>query len=83
MRSLRQITKKAGFFTRTEALAAGCTINDIRTAVRLGEWHRLRKGAYVFADEWAPLEPTTRHWLRTRAAVSTLGPTSPSATRVG
>ncbi len=73
MRSLRQITKKAGFFTRTEALAAGCTINDIRTTVRLGEWHRLRKGAYVFADEWAPLEPTTRHWLRTRVAVSTLG----------
>lgn len=73
MRSLRQITKAAGFFTRAEALAAGCTINDIRTAVRLGEWHRLRKGAYVFGDEWAPLEGATRHWLRTRAAVRTLG----------
>jgi len=73
MRSLRQITKKAGFFTRTEALAAGCTINDIRTAVRLGEWRRLRKGAYVFPDEWEPLEHATRHWLRTRAAVHTLG----------
>lgn len=73
MRSLRQITKQAGFFTRTEALAAGCTINDIRTAVRLGEWHRLRKGAYVFADEWASLEHTSRHRLRTRAAVRTLG----------
>lgn len=74
MRSLRTITKKAGFFTRAEALAAGCTINDVRTAVRIGEWHRLRKGAYVFADEWAPLEQTDRHWLRTRAAVRTLGP---------
>lgn len=73
MKSLRAVTKKAGFFTRAEALAAGCTINDIRTAVRLGEWHRLRKGAYVFGDEWAPLEDTTRHWLRTRAAVRALG----------
>lgn len=73
MKSLRAVTKKAGFFTRAEALAAGCTVNDIRTAVRLGEWRRLRKGAYVFADDWASLDDPTRHWLRTRAAVRALG----------
>ncbi len=73
MRSLRAVARKAGFFTRAEALEAGCTINDIRTAVRLGDWRRLRKGAYVFADEWASLEDTDRHWLRTRAAVRALG----------
>lgn len=73
MRSLRAVTKRAGFFARAEALEAGCTINDIRTAVRHGEWRRLRKGAYVFADEWASLDAPARHWLRTRAAVQTLG----------
>ena len=74
MKSLRQLTRRSGFFTRAEALAAGCTINDIRAAVRLGEWLRLRKGAYVFADEWAPLDSSVRHWVRVRAAVRALGP---------
>lgn len=73
MKSLRDVTRRAGFFTRAEALAAGCTVNDIRTAVRRGEWHRLRKGAYVLAEEWTSLDAPTRHWLRTRVAVQALG----------
>lgn len=70
---LRMLTAEAGFFTRSEAKAAGYADRDITRMVRLGRWHRIRRGAYVLADEWAALDVTGQHLVRCRAVLRSIG----------
>lgn len=73
MDALHLLTAAAGFFTRREALGAGYSDRDLTRNVRNGTLHRLRRGAYVFADEWSALGPVDRHLVRARAVLRSLG----------
>lgn len=58
-------------FLRREALADGWTDRQIQANVRSGEWHRVRRGAYVSGDLWRSLSTTDRHRLLSRAVLRT------------
>lgn len=73
MDPLRIITATEGFFTRRDAKNAGYADREITGVVRQRAWHRIRRGAYVFADEWAALDPVGRHRVRARAVQRSLG----------
>lgn len=73
MDPLRHLTADAGFFTRREALAAGCDDRDIARAVRHGHWVRFRRGYYAFFDEWEHLDEVGRHRVRSSAVLRSLG----------
>lgn len=73
MDPLRIITATEGFFTRREAKNAGYADREITRIVRDGAWHRIRRGAYVFADEWKALDAVGRHRVRARAVQRSLG----------
>lgn len=73
MDPLRFLSAECGFFTRREALAAGCTDSDITRLVRSGYWIRFRRGFYAFADEWAAMDEVQRHLVRSRAVLRSLG----------
>ena len=47
---LRGICLARGVFLRSEALALGYDDRTIAYAVHAGIWHRVRRGAYTFAD---------------------------------
>lgn len=73
MDPLRLLTAQTGFFTRREAVAVGYADRDIARSVRLGMLRRLRRGAYVFADEWAGLDAVGQHLVRARAVLRSIG----------
>lgn len=73
MDPLRVLTGDCGFFTRQEALSAGYADRQITQMVRAGHWHRIRRGAYVFTDEWAALDQVGRHRVRSNAVLRSLG----------
>lgn len=73
MDPLRMITADHGFFTRAEAKGAGYDDRAVTRMVRRRVWVRLRRGAYVFADEWAPLDAVGRHRIRAAAVMRSLG----------
>ncbi|HWI44020.1 MAG TPA: type IV toxin-antitoxin system AbiEi family antitoxin domain-containing protein [Nocardioides sp.] len=73
MDPLRFLTAECGFFTRQEALGAGCSDKAIARAVRLGHWVRFRRGSYAFADEWSALDAVGRHQVRSNAVLRSLG----------
>jgi hypothetical protein len=58
-------------FLRKDALAAGYHDRDIERHVRSGEWVRIRRGAYVLSEVWAPLDAAGRHALVARAVLRT------------
>lgn len=66
---LRGICLTHGVFLRSEALALGYDDRTIAYAVRSGAWHRVRRGAYTFADIWAGADARTRHRITARAVV--------------
>lgn len=66
---LRALVARHGVFLRREALAAGYHDHAIAGLVRGGEWVRVRRGAYVFGDGWASLDPNSRYAVLCRAAV--------------
>lgn len=72
MDPLRGRTADAGFFTRSEALAAGCTEREIARSARSGAWVRFRHGCYAFGDEWDPLDEIARHRIRSNAVLGSL-----------
>ena len=73
MDPLRLITAEHGFFTRAEAREAGYDDRAVTRMVRRRVWLRLRRGAYVFCDEWAPLDAVGRHRIRSAAVLRSLG----------
>ena len=66
---LRGICLTHGVFLRSEALALGYDDRTIAYAVRAGIWHRVRRGAYTFADIWAAADARGRHAITARAVV--------------
>jgi hypothetical protein len=63
-------------FLRREALADGWTDRQIQAKVRTGEWHRVRRGAYVSGELWQSLSTTDRHRVLSRAVLRTAHPTA-------
>ncbi len=68
---LHSLTDRHGIFLRKEALAAGYTDRALGRAVRAGLIHRIRQGAYVFAEQWRCLDETQQHLLRAMAVLRT------------
>lgn len=58
-------------FLRREAIAQGYTDSQIAALVRSGEWHRIRRGAYVAGDVWRSLSDVDRYRIRARAVLRT------------
>lgn len=70
---LRLLVAEHGVFTRKEAIAAGYHDYAIARLVRSGAWVRVRRGAYVFGDEWSELTDNQRYGVLCRAAVRQAG----------
>ena len=64
---LRGMCLTSGVFLRAEAMALGYDDRTIAYAIRSGAWHRVRRGAYTFADIWAVADARTRHRITARA----------------
>jgi hypothetical protein len=78
---LRIIAAQHGVFLRREALDYGCTDKMLASLVRHGVLHRVRQGAYCFADAWATYSPEERHLVLARAVLRTTpGPVALSHT---
>lgn len=73
MDPLRVLTAEFGFFTRQEAKSAGYADRQITQMVRSRRWTRIRRGAYVFSDEWAVLDEVGRHKVLCNAVLRSLG----------
>ena len=52
-----------------DALEAGYKDREIASLVRGGEWHRLRRGAYVLTEIWRQAGQGERHALMARAVI--------------
>jgi len=63
-------------FLRREALAEGWTDRQIQAHVREGEWHRVRRGAYVNGELWRSLSTADRYRVLCRAVLRTAHPTA-------
>lgn len=73
MDPLRLLVADRGFFTRAETRSLGYDDRDVARAVRCRAWHRIRRGYFTFADEWATFDDVGRHWVRARVAAHSLG----------
>jgi hypothetical protein len=73
MDPLRIHVAARGFFTRAEARELGYGDRAVAAAMRARLWHRIRRGYYTFADEWAGLDPVGRHRVTSRAVAHSLG----------
>jgi hypothetical protein len=70
---LRIIAARTGFFSRRHAREAGYGDRDVSRMVRARVWTRIRRGAYVFGDEWAVMDDVARHRVRSNAVLHSLG----------
>ena len=59
-------------FSRTQALAAGFTSDQIRWALKTSRWFALRRGLYADSAAFNQLCPTDQHLLQAFAAMSHL-----------
>lgn len=57
-----------GVFRLKQALELGVWEGDARTAVRRGDWVRLRHGTYALAATWLAAQSDGREWARLRCA---------------
>ena len=73
MDQLRLLAETRGFFTRSEAMAAGHDDRAIGRAVRVRAWVRVRPGTYTLSELW-PEDEEQRHRILGRAVVAKLGP---------
>lgn len=64
------IQASGGIFSRKQALDCGETDRTLAAAVRAGTLVRLRRGFYTPADIYAAADPSTKHVLHARAALS-------------
>lgn len=63
-------------FLRRDAIGWGYTDRGIQLRVRSGEWHRIRRGAYVSGSLWRDLSETDRHRVHARAVLLTAHPSA-------
>jgi hypothetical protein len=71
-----QIDLEGAVWLRRDALADGYADPQIARLVRSGEWHRIRRGAFVSGELWNTLTPEDRHRLLARAVLRTAHPNS-------
>lgn len=64
-----QLMRDTGVALRREMLERGANDKQIKASVRAGVLHRIRRGAYTTADQWAEATATERHRLRCVAAL--------------
>jgi hypothetical protein len=71
---------QGGVFSRSQALASGYTLQEIRDRVRVGRWERVRHGQYAETVDLTALPPWDRQLHRHRrlvhAAMNSLRPGS-------
>ncbi len=60
---LRHICDTKGVFLRREAEHLGYSDQAIARLVKAEDWHRVRRGAYTFGDQWADLSDNERYAL--------------------
>lgn len=78
---LRIIAAQDGVFLRSEALECGYTDKMLASLRRQRVIHRVRQGAYCFADVWTTSSPEERHLILARAVLRTTpGPVTLSHT---
>jgi len=65
---------RQGVFTSREALAAGYTVDDVKSYLRTGRWVRLRKGVYVAREHLSAERSGQRHLLDSIAVLLSLAP---------
>lgn len=65
---LKQLCDEHGAFLRRDALRLGYDDRMIEALIRVGEWHRVRRGAYTLAPLWANADARQRHAILARAA---------------
>ncbi|MCZ2857643.1 type IV toxin-antitoxin system AbiEi family antitoxin domain-containing protein [Blastococcus sp. VKM Ac-2987] len=70
----RSADQRLGVFTSREAVAAGYSIDDIRTALRVRRWTRLRKGVYTESARLAASTEVDRHLMAGIAVLISLAP---------
>lgn len=61
---------------RSDALVQGYTDHQIARKVRSGEWHRVRRGAYVSGELWSGLSAADQHRVIARAVLLTSHPST-------
>ena len=66
---LRTIERAHGVFLTREVRELGYDDRAIRRALRSGHWHRVRHGAYCFADSWVAASAERRHLVLAKAVV--------------
>jgi hypothetical protein len=65
-------TAQGGFVFRWQALALGCSEQEIASRLRRGDWVRLRRGAYASHDHVDRLDAQSLHVLLLRAVAANL-----------
>jgi hypothetical protein len=68
---LHSLCDHHGIFLRRDAIALGYDDAALARARRTGQIHRVRHGAYVFAEQWQGLAVEEQHLLTGRAALRT------------
>jgi hypothetical protein len=71
MDDLRAICNEKTVFLRREAIEAGYDDKALHRAMRKEVIHRVRHGAYSFADAWAKLDERERHLVTCAAVLRT------------
>ena len=66
--------RRLGVFTSQEALAAGYSVDDIKTELRTRRWTRLRKGVYVESARRESADADERHLMAGIAVLMSLAP---------
>jgi hypothetical protein len=62
--------RQGGVFLRRQALATDYSEDEVNRKVRLGEWRRVRRGAYVEADVISMADGRARHLLAMHAFIA-------------
>lgn len=66
---LRFATSQDNLILRGQAIEAGYTDHEIMQLRESGEWHRVRRGAYVVGAIWRAFDEMGKHRTLTRAVV--------------
>lgn len=66
---LQAIEATYGLFLRPEVLALGYRDEHITAFIRRGDWHRVRRGAYLYSASWQAADETERYRLLCCAAI--------------
>lgn len=66
--------QRLGVFTSQDALGAGYSVDDVRTALRTRRWTRLRKGVYTESTRLAAASAVDRHLMAGIAVLLSLDP---------